>query len=81
MELTDREYEVVTNVYGDDTPRDLREIDTEQLVAMHDRVSKAVQASYDDNDVDSLGILLPLEGKIVTYSTTACELFAQSPEK
>ena len=65
MELTEREYEVVTNVYGDDTPRDLREVDTEQLVAMHDRVSKAVQASYDDNDVDSLGILLPLEGKIV----------------
>lgn len=65
MELTDREYEVVTNVYGDDTPRDLREVNTEQLVAMHDRVSKAVQASYDDNEVDSLGILLPLEGKIV----------------
>lgn len=65
MELTDREHEVITNVYGDDTPRDLREVNTEQLVAMHDRVSKAVQASYDDNDVDSLGILLPLEGKIV----------------
>lgn len=65
MELTDREYEVVTNVYGEETPRNLREVDTEQLVAMHDRVSKAVQVSYDDNDVDSLGILLPLEGKIV----------------
>ncbi|EMA29305.1 hypothetical protein C445_17184 [Halobiforma lacisalsi AJ5] len=32
---------------------------------MHDRVSKAVQASYEDNDVDSLGILLPLERKIL----------------
>jgi hypothetical protein len=65
MELTDREYEVVSNVYGDDTPRDLREIDTQQLVAMHDRVTDAVQLSYEDNDVESLGILLPLEWKIV----------------
>ncbi|WP_280535724.1 hypothetical protein [Halopenitus sp. POP-27] len=67
MELTDREYEVVTNVYGDETPRDLREIDTDQLVVIHERVSKAVQACYEETDVDrdSLGILLPLEGKIV----------------
>lgn len=67
MELTDREHEVVTNVYGEAIPRDLREIDTEQLVAMHERVSKAVQACYEETDVDrdSLGILLPLEGKIV----------------
>ena len=65
MELTNREYDVVTNIYGDDTPRDLRKIETEQLVAMHDRTSQAIQASYDDEDTDSLGILLPLEGKIV----------------
>mgnify|MGYP007020471142 CR=1 FL=1 len=64
MELTDREYEVVTNIYGDETPRDLREIDTQQLVAMHDGVSDAVQLSYKDDDVESLGILLPLETKI-----------------
>ncbi|CAI50024.1 uncharacterized protein NP_3866A [Natronomonas pharaonis DSM 2160] len=64
-ELTDREHEVATNVWGEDTPINLREIDTEQLVAMHDRVSKAVQASYDDNDVESLGILLSLERKIL----------------
>ncbi|WP_152423909.1 hypothetical protein [Natronobacterium lacisalsi] len=63
--LTEREHEVATNVWGADTPTNLREIDTEQLVAMHDRVSKAVQASYEDNDVDSLGILLPLERKIL----------------
>jgi hypothetical protein len=43
MELTNREYEVVSNVYGDDTPPDLREIDTQQLVAMHDRVTDAVR--------------------------------------
>jgi len=65
MELTEREYRAVTNIWGDDTPDDLREIDTEQLVAMHDRVTDAVQLSYEDDDVESLGILLPLEGKIV----------------
>ena len=70
MELTDREYEVVSNVYGDETPRDLREIDTQQLVAMHDRVTDAVQLCYEDNDVESLAILLPLEGKIVQVLST-----------
>ncbi|RQG98191.1 hypothetical protein [Natrarchaeobius oligotrophus] len=64
MELTDREHEVVTNVCGDEMPTDLREIETDQLVAMHDRVTQGVQLSYDDDDVESLGILLPLEGKI-----------------
>lgn len=65
MELTDREHEVVTNVYSEETPQDLREVETQQLIAMHDRVSRAVQASFDDDDVDSLGILLPLDGKVV----------------
>jgi len=64
-ELTEREHDVATNVWGQETPTNLREIDTEQLVAMHERVSKAVQASYDDSDVESLGILLPLERKVV----------------
>lgn len=35
------------------------------LVTMHESVSDAVQLSYEDSDVDSLGILLPIEGKIV----------------
>ena len=65
MSLTDREHDVVTNIWGDETPADLRELDTEQLVVMHDRVSKAVQASYADDDIDSLGIVLPLERKIL----------------
>ena len=65
MSLTDREHDVVTNIWGDETPDELRQLDTEQLVAMHDRVSRAVQASYDDDDVDSLGILLPLERKVI----------------
>lgn len=63
--LTDREHEVATNVWGEDTPIDLREIDNDQLVTMHDRASKAVQASYDDDDIESLKILLPLERKIL----------------
>ena len=67
MELTNREQTVVENVWGEEVPTNLREIETEQLVAMHERVSKAVQACYEEVDVDrdSLGILLPLEGKIV----------------
>lgn len=65
MELTEREHHVVTNIWGAETPMNLRELETEELVAMHDRVSKAVQASFDDDDVDSLGILLPLEEKVV----------------
>lgn len=63
MELTDREHEVVTNIYGD-KPRNLRAVETEELVAMHDGVSDAVQLSYEDGDVESLAILLPLETKI-----------------
>ena len=37
---------------------------------MHDRVTDAVQLCYEDNDVESLGILLPLEGKIVQVLST-----------
>lgn len=65
MKLTEREHEVVVNVWGEETPVYLSKIDTEELVMMHDRVSKAVQASYEDEGVDSLGILLPLEDKII----------------
>lgn len=65
MNLTEREFDVVTNIWGDEVPRNLQRIDTEQLVQMHDRVSSAVQASYVDNDVEALSILLPLEEKIV----------------
>lgn len=55
MELTDRERAVVTRTWGDEMPADLREVDADQLWAMHERVTKTVQASYRDNDVDSLG--------------------------
>lgn len=65
MELTDEEHEVVTNIWGEETPADLREIDDERLVAIHDRVGDAVQLSYEDDDVASLRLLLPIEEKVV----------------
>jgi hypothetical protein len=61
--MTDREYRTVTNIWGDDTPIDLREIDTDQLWAMQDRVTDAVQLSFEDDDKELLGILMPLEGE------------------
>lgn len=64
MKMTDREHKVITNIWGDDTPIDLRKIETDQLVVMHGRVSDAVQLSFDEDDVESLRILLPLETKI-----------------
>lgn len=64
MELTAREHEVVTDIWGEHTASDLRKIEAEQLWTMHDQVTDAVQLSYEDDDVDTTGILLPLEGKI-----------------
>ena len=65
IDLTDREYEVITNVYGDEIPKGLRAGETEQLVKIHEQVTDAVHLSYEDDDVESLGISLPLEGKLV----------------
>jgi hypothetical protein len=65
MGLTDREHTVITSVWGEETPRDLHQIEQELLVAMHDRISQAVQTAYTDGDDDSLAVLLPLERKIV----------------
>lgn len=65
MDLTDREYAVVTSVWGEETPQDLHKIEQELLVAMHDRISRAVQTAYTDSDENSLAVLLPLERKII----------------
>ncbi|ERH10725.1 MAG: hypothetical protein J07HX64_02503 [halophilic archaeon J07HX64] len=65
MDLTDREYAVVTSVWGEETPQDLDQVEQELLVAMHDRISQAVQTAYTDSDEDSLAVLLPLERKII----------------
>ena len=66
MKLTDREHEVVANVYGEGTPRNLRKIETEQLVTIRNQISQAIANCYAEENVDrdSLGIFLPLEGKI-----------------
>jgi hypothetical protein len=66
MELTEREHAVVTSVWGEDTPENLRAVDQRQLVAMHDRISRAVQTAYTDDDEESLAVLLPIERKLVT---------------
>ena len=58
--LDDQEYTVVTNIWGTDVPEDLRDLSRDMLIDMHDRISRAVQLSFDDDDKDSLGILLPL---------------------
>jgi len=65
MGLTDREYAVVTSVWGEETPRELNRVEQELLVAMHDRISQAVQTAYTDSDEDSLAVLLPLERKVI----------------
>lgn len=66
MELTEREHAVVRDVWGPGIPRDLRAVDQEQLVAMHDRISRAVQSAFGDDDEASLTVLLPIERKLVT---------------
>jgi hypothetical protein len=66
MELTEREHAVVTSVWGEDIPANLRAVDQRQLVAMHDRISRAVQTAYTDDDEESLAVLLPIERKLVT---------------
>lgn len=61
IDLTEREYDTMTNIWGTDVPRDVREIETELLWEIKQRVSKAVVACYDDDDMEALGILLSIE--------------------
>jgi len=65
MELTEHEHDLVTNIWGDKVPSELQSVGTDQLWVMHDRVTDAVQLSYEDTYVESLTILLPLEEKLV----------------
>lgn len=66
MELTEREHTVITNIWDDETPQDIREIDQTQLIAMHDQVSRAVPASFEDEDTESFSLLIPIERNILT---------------
>lgn len=64
QELTDREHDTVTNIWGEGVSSDLQEESTEKLWEMEKEVSDAVQLSYEDDDIEAVGILLPLELKI-----------------
>lgn len=64
LELTEREHDTVTNIWGENTPDNLRMMDTESLWNMEERTAEAVRKSYRDDDMDALGILLGLELKI-----------------
>lgn len=65
MELDDDEYGVIEEVWGSDVPRNLDATDREQLIAMHDRITQAVQTAFRDDDGTALDLLLPLERKLV----------------
>ena len=69
MKLSDDEYEVVTNHWGNTVPDDLEEIETQQLLEMLVHVSRAVGASIQDGDADALEVLEPLEEKLESMLT------------
>ena len=62
-ELVDREHETVRNIWAG-APADLRQVDTEQLWAMHERVSQAIARSLQDDDMEAMGVLVPIGVKV-----------------
>lgn len=64
MQLTDKEHDVVTDHWDNSIPSELNEVETEQLLEMVVHVARAVGASIQDGDVESLEVLEPLEEKI-----------------
>lgn len=64
LALSDREYDVLTNIWGSGLSRSLHQLDEYLLWEMRHQVSEAVHACYDDDDMDAMGILFPLEYKI-----------------
>lgn len=63
--LYHREHDVLTNIWGDELPSNLRDIKDESLLwEMRGKLSDAVEECYHDDDMDALGILFPLEYKI-----------------
>lgn len=61
--LVHRELDTATNVWGD-VPEDLREIETGRLWSMRREVIDAVERCYEDDDMDALGIIGPLDVKL-----------------
>jgi len=64
MELAEREHDVVTNIWGRTVSSDLRKETDEQLWDMRRKISKTVDQCYEDDDMESLGILLGIELKV-----------------
>ena len=64
MTLTEREYDTVTNIWGEDVSDNVRDMETETLWEMEKRVAQGVAACYGDDDMDALGVLLSLEVKL-----------------
>lgn len=62
--LTNREHDTVTNIWAEDVPEDVREMETEMLWEMEQQVAQAVAACYEDDDMEALGILLSLDVKL-----------------
>lgn len=60
-----RERDVLSNIWGDSVPDDIRHVEDEELLwEMRRQISEAVDECYRDDDMDALGILGPLEYKI-----------------
>lgn len=60
-----RERETLSNIWGDDIPEDIRQIQNNDLLwEMRRQISEAVENCYRDDDMDALGILGPLEYKL-----------------
>lgn len=64
IRLSEREADVLGNIWGDDVETDLRVVDLALLWEMKRRVAEAVRRSYDDDDMAAMGVLAPLEVKI-----------------
>lgn len=64
MSFTEREYDTLTNIWDEGVREDPREMDTATLWDINQQVGEAVVASYEDDDMDALGILLSLEVKV-----------------
>ena len=61
--LGERERETASNIWGD-VPQSLRDVSTDKLWEMKERVSDAIELSYEDDDMASMGVLCPLGVKI-----------------
>lgn len=62
--LRDREIETANNIWGPDLPRDLGLLDSDVLWEMYHRTSEAIEESYQDDDMEAMGVLCPLNVRV-----------------